>query len=220
MSDVPVIEAWTGEHATRLQAALRMSNEDFAAHLDVATRTVAGWHANPAITPRPEIQQRLDVALERTSAGERQRFEALARPMSEPPSASDAPHQLYAAIAIVQKGDSVLLVQRRDSASLAWQFPAGIVKPGASADIVAVHETLAETGIHCTVRTKIGARLHPVTGVYCAYFHCDYLAGEAENRDLVENASVTWAPITSLTKFIPEGALYPPILETLGGSHV
>jgi 8-oxo-dGTP diphosphatase len=216
-----VIDAWGGEQAIRLQAALRMSNDDFARHLGIATRTVAGWHANPGITPRPDVQQRLDIALERTSAGELRRFKALARPSVDELDAAP-PHQtLYAAIAVVQRDGVVLLVQRRVSeGSLSWQFPAGIVKPGAAPDVVAVRETLSETGVHCTVREQIGARLHPVTKVYCAYFYCDYLTGEAENRDVVENASVTWAPIANLTMFIPEDTIYPPILEMLGGSHV
>lgn len=114
---------------------------------------------------------------------------------------------------------AVLLVQRRDDGALRWQFPAGIVKPGASSSDSAVRETFAETGVHCSVAGKIGARVHPKTGVYCEYFHCDYLAGEPENRDVVENASVAWVPIANLSKFIPEG-IYPPILEVLGGTHV
>lgn len=122
------------------------------------------------------------------------------------------------AIAVVQRDAAVLLVQRRDDGALRWQFPAGIVKPGASSSDAAVRETFAETGVHCSVAEKIGARVHPTTGVYCEYLRCDYLAGEPENRDLVENASVTWVPIANLTKFIPEG-IYPPILEALGGTH-
>ena len=38
---------WTGETACALQAALRMSNETFARHLQVSPRTVAGWHEKP-----------------------------------------------------------------------------------------------------------------------------------------------------------------------------
>lgn len=216
-----VIDPWVGEQASRLQAALRMSNDDFASHLGIATRTVAGWHANPGITPRPDVQQRLDIALERASASERRRFGALARPRTDARDATPPPQTLYAAIAVVERDGMVLLVQRRVAeGSLSWQFPAGIVKPGAAPDVIAVRETLSETGIHCTVREQIGARLHPVTKVYCVYFYCDYLAGQAENRDVVENASVTWAPITNLALFIPEDTLYPPILEMLGGSHV
>lgn len=220
MTEVSVIDAWTGQRATQLQAAMRLSNEDFAEHLGISARAVAGWHANPAMRPHPESQQLLDAALERASYGDRQRFELL---MNGAPTTVDVgatPQTLYAALSIVQKDDAVLLVRRRDSESLRWQFPAGIVKPGAPADAVAVHETLAETGVHCMVRSQIGSRLHPVTGVYCVYFHCDYLTGDAENRDVVENLSVTWAPISNLTRFIPADQIYPPILEALGATNV
>ncbi|WP_199230761.1 NUDIX domain-containing protein [Promicromonospora sp. AC04] len=114
----------------------------------------------------------------------------------------------------------MLLVQRRDGGALHWQFPAGIVKPGASPADAAVRETYAETAVHCSVREQIGARVHPHTGVHCEYLHCDYLAGEAENRDVVENASVAWVAVTDLGKFIPESTIYPPILEVLRGTHV
>jgi 8-oxo-dGTP diphosphatase len=83
----------------------------------------------------------------------------------------------------------VLIVRRRDPdpSCITWQFPAGIVKPGMSAGAVAVRETLAETGIHCAVRSALGGRVHPLSGVDCEYFLCEYLAGEVENRDVMEN---------------------------------
>ena len=58
-----MIEGWNGASACMLQAALRMSNEAFAAHLGISVRTVAGWHQNSAMRPRPEMQQLLDTAL-------------------------------------------------------------------------------------------------------------------------------------------------------------
>jgi 8-oxo-dGTP diphosphatase len=216
---VAVIDAWTGEKANYLQAALRMTNEDFAERLGVSTRTVAGWHANPAMKPRSEVQQLLDTALEQAGDGARERFDALLQPAG-PSAGNGSPQALSVAIAVVQRDGAVLFVQRRDDGALRWQFPAGIVKPGASSSDDAVRETFAETGVHCSVAEKIGARLHPKTGVYCEYFHCDYLAGESENRDIVENASVASVPIANLTKFIPESTIYPPILEVLGGTHV
>jgi len=72
-----VVTGWTGRAACALQAALRMSNEAFAEHLDIGVRTVAGWHQNPDIRPRPEKQQLLDVALARASTEDRERFAAL-----------------------------------------------------------------------------------------------------------------------------------------------
>jgi DNA-binding transcriptional regulator YiaG len=58
-----VVTGWTGRTACALQAALRMSNDAFAAHLDLGVRTVADWHKKPGLRPQPESQQLLDTAL-------------------------------------------------------------------------------------------------------------------------------------------------------------
>ena len=203
-------ESWTGADAARLQAALRLSNDDFAHRLGVAPRTVATWHAQPERRPRPEMQRALDTAL--TLAPE----EAKARFGPGAPSASPTGTGLHVAIAIVLRQAQVLLVQRRDGELLNWQFPAGVVKPEKSAARVAVQETKSETGIDAAVAREIGARVHPITGVYCVYFLCEYLAGEAVNQDIVENASVTWAPIQALPRFIPLPNIFPPVLDALG----
>lgn len=84
-------------------------------------------------------------------------------------------YPLRVAVVVVLRGQDVLLVCRRDAdaTGIGWQFPAGVVKPGATSETVAVRETLAETGVHCTGRTSLGSRLHPVTGVICEYVLCD-----------------------------------------------
>jgi 8-oxo-dGTP diphosphatase len=124
---------------------------------------------------------------------------------------------LVVAIAIVVREADVLVVCRRemDPSGITWQFPAGIVKPGASAEIVAVRETLAETGIHCTIRAELGERVHPLTGVLCRYFMCDFLAGDVQNRDVTENVDAIWAARRDLTRFIPAERIFPPILQAL-----
>jgi 8-oxo-dGTP pyrophosphatase MutT (NUDIX family) len=204
-------EAWTGRTACALQAALRMSNDRFAKHLGVAVRTVAAWHENQATVPQSETQQILDTAYERASPTVRSRFAVLFRPTPGPAQAQ----ALRVAIAVVVKGERVLLVCRRGDAALRWQFPAGMVKPGAPAEDVAVQETVAETGVHCSVRQHLGERLHPITAVMADYYLCDYLAGEATNADVVENSAATWVPIRDLSKFIPAEKIYPPILDAL-----
>lgn len=206
-----VIDRWSGATACTLQAALRMTNEAFAGHLGVAVRTVASWHAEQGIVPRSEIQAALDTAFERAGEAVRQRFGALSR--STPAAAQ--PQALTVAIAIVLRGEDVLLVCRRGSDALTWQFPAGMVKPGAAPEAVAIQETHSETGVHCAVREHLGSRLHPVTGVIARYYLCDYLAGEVANRDPLENIDVTWVPRTSLTRFIPQEKIYLPIMAAL-----
>ena len=205
-----VIE-WTGRTACALQAALRATNEDFASLLGVAVRTVASWHQRPGTVPRAEIQAALDTVYGKAPASVLRRFTILARPPASPTQAQ----ALRVAIAVVVRGGEVLLVCRRGGSDLTWQFPAGMVKPGAAAESVAMQETHGETGVHCTVRQHLGGRLHPTTGVQCEYYLCDYLAGDATNRDALENVDVTWAPIDALPRFIPAAKIFPPILEVL-----
>ena len=81
--------------------------------------------------------------------------------------------------------------------------------------MVAVRETLAETNIHCSICQSLGSRLHPLSGVNCEYFLCDYLIGEIENRDPSENVSVAWAPRADVTRFISADTIFPPVLWTL-----
>ncbi len=212
------VSQWTAAEAAALQAALRLTNEAFAAKLGIAVRTVAGWHARPELQPRAEMQQLLDTLLERATPSERARFRMqLGESATGPPAEAQ---QLRVAIAIVVKDSEVLMVCRRseDPTALGWQFPAGVVKPGSSAQITAEREALAETGIRCSARDHLGSRLHPATQVQCDYFLCEYLTGEPENKDPVENVDVTWAPIDRLTRFVPEHAIYPPVLEALEGS--
>ncbi|MFB6750584.1 NUDIX hydrolase [Streptomyces sp. NPDC056353] len=213
-----VVERWTGRYACLLQSALRLGNEQFAAHLGIAVRTVAAWHSDASVVPRREMQQLLDTAYEQAPTAARQRFALLLAkergPTDSTPSGAQA---LRVAIAVVIRNRDVLLVCRRDddAAGITWQFPAGVIKPGAKAETTTVRETLDETGVHCAVRQRLGNRLHPVTGVLCEYFLCEYLAGEASNTDAVENIDVMWVPRNSVPRFIPVDTIFPPILAVL-----
>ncbi|WP_406325837.1 NUDIX hydrolase [Streptomyces sp. NBC_01617] len=208
-----IVQTWTGRTACVLQAALRLTNEQFAEHLGISTRTIVRWHANPDLAPRTEMQQLLDTTYEKAGDAVRRRFGLLLRPTAEVAVAQA--QALRVAIAVVLRGDQVLLVCRRGDETLSWQFPAGMCKPGAVVASVAVQETHAETGVHCAVREELGSRVHPKTGVLASYVLCDYLAGEATNRDSVENTDVAWVPLASLTRFIPTENIYPPILSAL-----
>lgn len=204
-------QQWTGQKAVRLQDAFEMTQEAFAAKLGVSVRSVAAWRANPSMIPQPETQRILDTAFRKAGDAVRRRFIHLSRTAAARPEAQ----ALRVAIAVVRKDGDVLLVCRQDGDDIAWQFPAGIVKPGGSAPKVAVRETLDETGVHCLVREHLGERLHPVTRAMCDYFICDYVHGEAVNGDSSENVAVAWAPIRDLARFIPTDRVYPPILSAL-----
>lgn len=132
-------------------------------------------------------------------------------------SGSGGAHVLRVAIAVVVRGSETLIVCRRgmDGAGISWQFPAGIVKPAMIPGAIAVQETFAETGVHCGVIRELGSRVHPITNVVCDYVLCEYLTGEAQNVDVVENIGVTWVEKAELTRFIPAGRIYRPVLDVL-----
>lgn len=228
---------WTGRTACALQAALRLSNESFAAQLGIGVRTVASWHQKPILRPQSEMQQILDTKLEQASAVVKSRFAVLVadqppargadtgskdddgtaeskRRLGADPSSAAA---LRVAIAVVVKDAEVLVVCRRgdDGGGISWQFPAGMVKPGISPETVAVRETLSETGVHCSVLRQLGSRIHPITNVLCHYLLCEYLAGDAQNLDVIENVSVVWVDRKILPRFIPPDRIFPPVLEAL-----
>ncbi|GLW90272.1 transcriptional regulator [Actinokineospora globicatena] len=75
--------AWTGRTAAVLQAALRLSQEAFAAHLGISARTVAAWHHKPTVKPQSEMQQLLDTALAQAAPDAQARFAELTRPATD-----------------------------------------------------------------------------------------------------------------------------------------
>jgi 8-oxo-dGTP pyrophosphatase MutT (NUDIX family) len=194
-----------------------MTQDEFAELLGVARRTVAAWHEKQDTVLRPELQRALDTAHDRAPEHVRLRFARQLRPGDEHGHQAEVAVALTVAIAIVVTEAAVLLVCRRDPdpSGITWQFPAGIVKPGNSASTTAVRETLAETGIHCLVRSSLGNRIHPLTGVRCEYYLCDYLAGDVENRDTSENVSAIWVHRSELTKFIPANMIFEPVMREL-----
>src|SRR5918997_2684338 len=87
------MQRWTGRNACALQAALRMTNESFAAHLGTAVRTVATWHQKPDRVPSAEIQQALDTTLERAGEGTQARFIRNAAETDAKPEPTSPPSQ-------------------------------------------------------------------------------------------------------------------------------
>jgi transcriptional regulator with XRE-family HTH domain len=72
---VIVVGKWTGQEASALRQALRLTIRDFAEHLGVAERTVAKWEAGgSAMVPVLVMQAALDTVLERASDEAKGRF--------------------------------------------------------------------------------------------------------------------------------------------------
>lgn len=130
------------------------------------------------------------------------------------PLADERP--VIAAAVIVQDG-RVLLVQRAVSeGSLSWQFPAGEVEAGESAEDAAVRETAEEAGLIVVAKAWLGERVHPATGRTMVYIACEVIDGRAYAADEEEIAAVAWSTRAELSEYVPYG-FYGPVQEHLDG---
>jgi hypothetical protein len=112
------VPRWTGGLALALQEALRLSQEAFAAQLNVYPRTVAKWRQRPDRELRPLTKACLDTVLERADAQARQRFELLASELVSVPLTNNGQ-----AVADGSAADAVERELVRDPhvrAALAW----------------------------------------------------------------------------------------------------
>ncbi|GAA2426320.1 NUDIX domain-containing protein [Streptomyces macrosporus] len=121
------------------------------------------------------------------------------------------------AVAVVVRGGRVLMVRRRvPEGELAWQFPAGGIEPGESAEDAAVREVGEETGLAVRAVAPLGERTHPVTGRAVTYWACEAPSGTAEVRDADEVAEVAWCAYAEVAERVPYG-LHEPVRRYLAG---
>ena len=118
--------------------------------------------------------------------------------------------------AIIVSDDKVLMVRRRISeGELMWQFPAGAIEAGESAEEAAVRETLEETGLEVKAVRVIGhLASHPKSGREMFYTACDVVAGEAHVADADELDAVAWVAHGEIADYVPYG-LFGPVQEYL-----
>ncbi len=114
----------------------------------------------------------------------------------------------------------MLLIRRRvPEGDLVWQFPAGAIEPGESAEQAAVRETLEETGLTVEATKLIGERVHPKTGRSMSYTACSVISGQARVADDEELAEVAWVAHLKIGGYVPYG-LFGPVQEYLNGAPV
>jgi 8-oxo-dGTP diphosphatase len=108
--------------------------------------------------------------------------------------------------AIITDGERVLMVRRRvKEGDLSWQFPAGGVEDGETAEQAAVRETLEETGLTVRAVKYIGDRVHPKSGKFMAYTACEVVEGTATVADKVELDQVAWVRHEEIPALVPYG---------------
>jgi transcriptional regulator with XRE-family HTH domain len=130
--------SWTGETAGLLQTAMRMTNEEFAEHLGVSVRTVAGWRERPDRSPTNVTQQWLDTALARASSDVQERFANLL--------SDQTPEDAQAAQAEVLDAGRRLNEDRHIGAALEWLDLAAGWSPGAARRAVAARFAAVDVG--------------------------------------------------------------------------
>jgi 8-oxo-dGTP diphosphatase len=136
--------------------------------------------------------------------------------MSQSPATERPP----IAAAIIVSDRRVLMVRRRvKEGELSWQFPAGQVEPGESADDAAVRETREETGLTVRATQRLGERVHPATGRTMVYVACEVMGGTAYVADGDELAEVAWCDRATLTSYVPD-PLYSPVQDYLDATLV
>lgn len=119
-----------------------------------------------------------------------------------------------AAAVIIQQGRVLLVRRRHGEGGLLWQFPAGAVENGETAEDAAVRETVEEVGLVVRAVGCLGERIHPATGRSMIYVACELVTGSAYVADSDELAEVAWSTLGELAEYVPHG-LYQPVQDYL-----
>lgn len=136
--------------------------------------------------------------------------------MTQPETVERAP----ISAAIIVADGRVLMVRRRVAeGSLSWQFPAGEVEPGESAEEAAVREAHEETGLTVRADRRLGERVHPATGRTMFYVACSVLKGTAYIGDEEELAEVAWCDRATLAEYVPY-PLFDPVQAHLDATLI
>jgi 8-oxo-dGTP diphosphatase len=117
--------------------------------------------------------------------------------------------------AIIVADGKVLMVRRRVSeGELMWQFPAGAIEDGETAEEAAVRETAEETGLTVEAVRLLGERVHPKTRRLMSYTAATVVEGEARVADEDELDAVAWVTHSEIADYVPYG-LFEPVQEYL-----
>ena len=117
------------------------------------------------------------------------------------------------AAAVIVADGQVLMVRRRIAeGELSWQFPAGEVEPGETAEEAAVREVAEETDLTVAAVKRLGERVHPATGRTMVYVACDVVSGTARVGDEDELAEVGWSDRATLVERVPY-PFYGPVQD-------
>jgi transcriptional regulator with XRE-family HTH domain len=141
---VTVVGQWTGQEASALRQALRMTIRDFAEHLGVAERTVAKWEAGgSAMVPVPVMQAALDTVLARASDDAKGRFAMILAATRDPAKSPGSAGALGAATLVgpapVPRRLDPEAIRRLRTILLEYARIDNLLGPAHLLDLVALH---------------------------------------------------------------------------------
>jgi 8-oxo-dGTP diphosphatase len=131
---------------------------------------------------------------------------------------TDIAPQPVVSMAIITRGDAVLMIQRRQKeGELLWAFVGGAVEEGETPEEAAVREVAEEVGLTVKAERVLGERVHPKTGRAMIYVACTVVDGEPAVHDAEEIAEVAWVKHADIRAHVPYG-LFGPVQEYLDGA--
>ena len=134
--------------------------------------------------------------------------------MTDLPSDNRPP---IAAAVIVANGKLLLARRRVTEGQLSWQFPAGEVEPGETAEAAAAREAHEEGGLGVEPVRTLGERIHPASGRAMVYVACAVVGGEAHVADPDELAEVAWFSQAEIATHVPH-PFYGPVQDYIAAN--
>ncbi|HEX6772410.1 MAG TPA: (deoxy)nucleoside triphosphate pyrophosphohydrolase [Acidobacteriaceae bacterium] len=106
-------------------------------------------------------------------------------------------------VALILRGDEVLVCQRRPDQPLAlkWEFPGGKIEPGETAEQALRRELTEELGIEAVIGTRVAHVRHNYRSggaVDLQFFLVREYSGQIENLIFQD---VRWAPLRKLPEY-------------------
>jgi mutator protein MutT len=122
--------------------------------------------------------------------------------------------RIEVAIAVVRRGNQILICQRKDDDTLGgfWEFPGGKRETGESLETCVARELREEVDVRVTVISKLTAIEHtyPHGQILLYPFLCDHLDGEGTP---IECQRLLWVEAAELAKYRFPPANGPLLME-------
>ena len=118
------------------------------------------------------------------------------------------------AVAILIRGDKILLIHRTKNGKEFWVFPGGGVEDDEKIEDAVVREVEEEGGIKCGIVKLLYTHVYPDVGHKQFFYLCKYISGEPKLGEYNEFQTMkkenqTYEPTWVKIKDLPKKLLYP-----------